>query len=281
MNVLFDHEQLLQLITSLHTLTGIRANIFDVHGKDVCLTTDHAPFCKKINACVEGHAKCEGCDTCAIERCSTDEVRFYRCHAGVCEAIMPIFVDGVPVAYLVFGQFLDSSDIERQWRDTEKTLDWYPGDLSELREAFCGFRQYSEVEIAAYTDILKALASYIQLKGMILPSDQTDLQRLARYLDQHYTEKLTLESISSHLHIGRTKLCLLAKKLSGGKTISHIIIDKRINAAKSLLIKSDMSIAAIAETVGISDYNYFSKVFRSAVGVAPSGYRKEHRERFR
>lgn len=276
MNILFDHERLLQLITNLHTLTGIRANIFDVTGKDICLSDDHAPFCELINACPEGHARCEACDAKAVkERGSSAKLSHYRCHAGICEAILPIHEGGVPVAYLVFGQLLDNTPIEKQWSVTEKTLDWYPGDREELKKAFGNFRQYSGEEIAAYSDILEALASYIQLQGMIRTSELTELQKLEIYLNEHYTEKLSLETVAAHLHVGRTKLCALAKKLSGGKSLSWLIAQRRVEAAKKLLIRGDMPISAVAEEVGISDYNYFTKVFRSVTGMTPSQYRKQ------
>ena len=70
-------------------------------------------------------------------------------------------------------------------------------------------------------DILKALASYIHLSGMIQPAEYTELQRLEIYLDRHYTEKLSLATISAELNISRTKLCSMAKRLSGGKTLLH------------------------------------------------------------
>ena len=37
------------------------------------------------------------------------------------------------------------------------------------------------------------------LKGMILTAEQTDLQKLELYLDQHYMEKLSLASVSQEL----------------------------------------------------------------------------------
>ncbi len=40
-----------------------------------------------------------------------------------------------------------------------------------------------------------------------------------------------------------------------------------------------MPISAVAEEVGISDYNYFSKVFRSMTGTTPSAFRKKARAR--
>ena len=278
MNVVFDHERLLQLITSLYTLTGIHANIFDLNGKDICLTSHHAPFCEQVNACPEGHARCEHCDAQAVSRyAGANGFHFYRCHAGICAAILPIYVDGVPIAYLVFGQFLDGAPLEDQWANTAKTLDWYPGGAAALRPSFEKFRQYSHKEIAAYAEILEALAAYIQLKGMILTTERTSLQKLEFYLDQHYMEKLSLATISEHLHIGRTKLCALAKELSGGRTLSYLIAERRIQAAKVLLLQSNAPISAVAEQVGVSDYNYFSKLFRSFTGSTPSAFRKAGR----
>ena len=129
----------------------------------------------------------------------------------------------------------------------------------------------------ACSELLEALAAYIQLKGMISIAGQTDLQKLELYLDQHYMEKLSLASVSAQLHIGRTKLCRLAKELSGGRTLTWLIARRRIEEAKALLIQSDLPIAAIAEAVGISDYNYFSRVFRSLTGTTPRNYREKGR----
>lgn len=278
MNVVFDHERLLQLITSLYTLTGIHANIFDLNGKAICLISHRAPFCAQINASPEGHARCEHCDAQAVSRCAgADRFRFYRCHAGICEAILPICVDGMPMAYLICGQFLDSAPLEDQWENTARTLDWYPGGAPALRASFAQFRQYSGTEIDAYTEILEALAEYIQLKGMILTTERSNLQKLEYYLDQHYMEKLSLATISEHLRIGRTKLCALAKELSGGRTLSHLIAERRVRAAKVLLLQSNAPISVIAEQVGVSDYNYFSKLFRSVTGTTPSAFRKAGR----
>ena len=102
---------------------------------------------------------------------------------------------------------------------------------------------------------------------MIQATEYTDLQRLEIYLDCHYMEKLSLASISSALGISRTKLCTLAKRLSGGKTLSQMIAERRVSAAKPLLIQTDQPIALVAESVGIADYNYFTKIFRSATGL--------------
>ena len=266
MNVLFDQKQLLQLVTNLYVLTGMTANILDPKGQDINLFQDHPPFCKAINALPEGHARCVACDAWKVKNYTADKgFQFYRCHAGICEA-------------LIFGCFLDGSPIEEQWERTRPLVEWYPGGADRLRDAFFQFRQYTAPQLNAYAKTLEALAAYIQLKGMILSTEQTDLQKLEQYVEQHYMEKLSLESISDALHIGRTKLCRLAKELSGGRTLSFLLSQRRIEAAKGLLVQSSLPVYAVAESVGISDYNYFSRVFRSFTGVTPRDFRKKGRD---
>lgn len=279
MNVFFDNEQLFRLMNNLYTLTDIQSNIFDLNGKDIRVSGVHKPFCQLINACSEGHERCETCDAAAVKVCSqTRKVHSYRCHAGLWEHIIPVIDDGMPVAYLVFGQLLSEESVERQWEKTRATLDWYPGDMETLKRAFFELKQYSQKETLAHAEIMEALAYYIQLKGMIRSAEASDLQRLERYLDEHYMEKLSLEAISAQLHIGRTKLCALAKTLSGGETLTQMITHRRVEAAKRLLLTSNQPVSAVAEAVGISDYNYFSKLFRGVTGKTPRAFRKENRQ---
>ncbi len=278
MNVLFNNERLLRLITNLHTLTGIWANFFDVNGKDIQIIGSQNPFCQRINATPEGHARCEACDAAAVKKCSALRgINVYRCHAGICEVVLPILESGIPIAYLVFGQLLDDSPIDKQWEVTRSTLDWYKGDMEELHDSFLAMNQYTREEIEAYAELLEALTSYIQLEGIIHSAEYTDVQRLEMYLDQHYMEPLSLKKISTDLHMGTTKLCALAKRLSGGSTLTHVIAERRINAAKNLLVRSDAPVSAVAEEVGFSDYNYFTKIFKALTGLTPSAFRKKNR----
>ncbi len=279
MNTLFDEKRLRKLIANLDVLTSVPANILDVSGRDIQLFSGHPPFCKAVNACPEGHERCVACDAWKVRTYAGDGgFQYYRCHLGICEALMPLYSKDAPLAWLVFGCYLDDSPIEEQWARTRALLaDWWPDDPDGLRPAFFQFRRCSQPELRAYAETLQALAAYIRLEGMILSAEQSDLQKLELYLEQHYMEKLSLASISKELHIGRTKLCTLAKGLSGGHTLSWLIAQRRIEAAKRLLLQSSLPISAVAEAVGIIDYNYFTKVFRSVTGTTPSQFRKAAR----
>lgn len=280
MNVLLDNEQLRQIIRDLYILTGINVDIVGAGADETRLSGGSTSFCRLINASPGGHTRCENCDAEAMARCAGLELPgSYRCHAGICETLVPICSGGAPVAYIMFGHLLDDSPIEHQWEAALRTLGWYKWELNELRSAFFELKQYSAEELNAFTELLQILAEHIRYKGLIRGTEYADLYRLEMYLDQHYTDNLTLEGISAELKIGRTKLCSLAKRLSGGKTLMRFITEKRVNAAKMLLLKSSAPISAVAEAVGISDYNYFTKVFKAVTGMTPSAFRRNEREK--
>ena len=54
---------------------------------------------------------------------------------------------------------------------------------------------------------------------------------------------------------------------------------QRVNRAAQLLEQNNHSIAAVAEEVGILDVNYFTKIFKKTLGVTPTRYRREHKEK--
>lgn len=275
MNVLFNNEKLSQLQMNLYELVGVQTNIWDISGKNVQLFGKHSRFCRIMNGDQEGHRRCEECDYKAMKACMERRQAYtYKCHAGLRECVLPVFDSGEIVAFIAFGQVLDDTPRKLQWEDTIEALNWYEGDMEELREAYGELVQFSPAKRRAFSEILEAITSYIQLEGIIRSANFSDQQRLEMYIDEHYMEKLSLKNISEALGIGTTKLCALAKKLSPDGSITKLISIRRVEAAKILLLKENLSIAEIAEKVGFSDYNYFTKIFKKISGSTPSQYRK-------
>lgn len=277
MGFIYDGKQLSRMTADLHTLVGVRISILGSDGQSVCVSGSTVPFCELIQACPEGSRRCRACEALGEEAA---QARRLHCHAGVCAAIQPVRTGlrAEPAARLCASRFLEASPSpEQRWEELRPALDWYPGNQDALRSAFLQLPRLSPQAMAALEGMLAALADSIRLRELIQPSGESDLRRLERFLDQHYTERLTLASVSAQLHIGRTRLCALAKELSGGETLFTMITHRRISAAKALLVQTDRPISAIAEAVGISDYNYFSKIFRSEAGASPSEFRKRAR----
>lgn len=108
-------------------------------------------------------------------------------------------------------------------------------------------------------------------------SKKQNLQNVKDYLDQNYQEKITLDNLSEKFFINKFYLTRLFKE-QFGISINNYLIQVRVTHAKLLLRLSDMSIEKVGQECGISDANYFSRVFKKLEGISPGEYRKKWSE---
>ena len=278
-NILVSRPELGRLIENLYVLTGIRVNLISRRGTPIPLPESGSPFCRAIYETEEGAARCRACCLRAIQACQdagNPAVFPYTCHVGLRSFLLPVPEEGVPVAYLLFSSLRADVSWHQQWEWVHQSMDWFSGNSDPIMGHFSHIKQCSSEELTAFSELLMILIKYIRQEDLIRTAEYTDRQKLCRYLDDHYMEPLSLQSISSDLHMGSTKLCALAKELSGGKTMTHLISTRRVHAAEKLLISSSIPISDVAGKVGFADYNYFTRIFKAHTGMTPRNFRKIH-----
>ena len=219
--------------------------------------------------------KCIECDAEACKRCKkTKTFTLYRCHAGLIEATTPIMADGNIVGYVMFGQTTDIPDQEKFTEIVvEKCKKYAP--VEELRELSKGVKYTDHETLNAAAQILEVCANYIQLKDLVRPSELQLVDCIDKFIDDHLSEDISVERLCHEFNASRTKLYAIANKhLSVG--LAAFIKEKRLLAARDLLVSCDTPITEIAEKVGFLDYNYFSKAFKKHFGMSPHQLRKEN-----
>lgn len=100
---------------------------------------------------------------------------------------------------------------------------------------------------------------------------------IEQYIDEHFSEDISLETLSSLTYMNKYYLVHAFKNYKGVSPINYLI-DKRIQEAKQLLETTNFSIAKIAQHVGFSSQSYFSQIFRKMTGETPIKYKKLHDE---
>lgn len=100
-----------------------------------------------------------------------------------------------------------------------------------------------------------------------------DISLVKSFLDEHYKEKLSLESVASHFFIDKHYLARLFKAQYGVTLVTYLQ-QVRITHAKRMLRFTDKSIEEIGLECGIGDLNYFSRVFKKLEGISPSEFRR-------
>jgi len=120
-------------------------------------------------------------------------------------------------------------------------------------------RQSAPSDDAAQTD--KGQARRLQIMAQARQVIQT-----------RFHEPLSLEAIASALHISPYHLSHVFSAESGF-TLSSYLTSVRMEKATQLLKGGKHTISEVAAAVGFRDPHYFSRVFRSYSGQAPSAYR--------
>ncbi|MEB9892173.1 helix-turn-helix domain-containing protein, partial [Bacillus cereus] len=98
---------------------------------------------------------------------------------------------------------------------------------------------------------------------------------IARYVEQHYNEDLSLQDMAERFYVSREYISRKFKQ-QFGINLSDYWTGIRIEKAKRLLLNPHLRIAQVGEMVGYQDEKYFSKVFKKVEGVSPNLYRKQH-----
>ena len=105
-----------------------------------------------------------------------------------------------------------------------------------------------------------------------LESPDDLIKAIQHYIQQHYMEELTLESLADKVHLSPSYLSKLFKRETG-ENLSIYIQNVRIQQAKILLCTTDLKTYEVAERVGISDPVYFSRTFKKVTGMKPKDFR--------
>lgn len=98
-----------------------------------------------------------------------------------------------------------------------------------------------------------------------------------RYIDGHYTENITLDSLAEVCHVSRYYLVHTFTKEYGISPINYMT-SCRIKEAKQLLKNDDYPLSFISRILGFSSPSYFSQIFRKQEGISPNEYRKLSKE---
>jgi len=97
---------------------------------------------------------------------------------------------------------------------------------------------------------------------------------IKKYISENINKPITLEDISASTFFSKV-YCSSVFKREVGQSIISYVLDEKIKLAK-LCILENMALKEVADYLGYSDYNYFSRIFKKRVGMTPIEYRKNY-----
>lgn len=146
--------------------------------------------------------------------------------------------------------------------------------LFRIYDSISGVNPPSELNMSL--DIYKIFAELlnpqsIKSKG---ESDYEDtIQEIKNYIAENLNEKLTVQSLADESHMSTSHFSRVFKRQTGFSPYDYVLIT-RLNKAKYLLQKTDMTVAAIAYETGFNSESNFICFFTENEGISPGKFRK-------
>lgn len=98
------------------------------------------------------------------------------------------------------------------------------------------------------------------------------MQKILRYMEQHYVEDLTLADLARSANISKSE-CARCFHESLHTTPYKYLTEIRLSKAAQLLKETEEPIGNIAASVGFHQISHFGKCFREKTGYSPRAYR--------
>ena len=275
MDFVFNEKEMLDIARAFYIATGIRLTIWNSSLlKSVCYPTDNCDFCTLMKNKPYTEQQCWKCDLAAMNKISDqDNCVIYNCHAGLVDCVIKIREADDTLGYLMLGQISDAPNPAEYSKHLLNICRSYHIPDEQSIPAIHKIRYFSREQIEAAVKIAETCASYIMVKKLILPRKNLVVERARAYIHQHLHQDFSISDLCQELGVSRTRLYnIFQEETKMG--IAKYILSVRMSQARSLLINTDMPIYEIANQVGFSDYNYFSRVYKKTFGQSPKTYRK-------
>lgn len=104
------------------------------------------------------------------------------------------------------------------------------------------------------------------------PEPDAQIQKLCTYMEQHYADNISLETLLSMTSFGKTYLLRSFTKQLGVSPYRYLQTI-RIDKAKKLLEQGVEPVEA-ADRTGFSDQSHFTNFFKSFIGLTPKQYQR-------
>lgn len=98
------------------------------------------------------------------------------------------------------------------------------------------------------------------------------VRRIDAFIQAHYQEDISLTLIAADTHYSPAYISRFYKMHTGKNILNHLN-EVRINAARQLLVGTNLKISDIAAQTGFCSAKYFNQSFKKQTGLTPAEFR--------
>ena len=274
--IYFNYEKLNGLLTDLSILIKAKVSIFDSNYQDTHAygKTDNQ-FCKLIKKHLPG--TCLKSDTAAINKCAYELSIHYHCHFGFIEMMFKQMINDTPI-YVAVGPFRDPKRRDEDIKRIKEFCSLTHCDNKEILKYYNETPVYSDEKYESIKSLTNAIFEHAKETKIIAIKEDFFESDIDPFLKANYAKNYTIQELCDIFAVPQKKFHSVVKK-STGLSPKQYITKIKIDKAFEEIVLSTKDLQVISSEVGIDDYNYFIKIFKSLRGHTPKYFRTESEKR--
>ena len=277
---LFLSDEVQSLLDHFAAILDIRVTFFSADGRTLRRGRQmrNSDYCRMVQRELGTLRQCVSLDADKQQEAVQQRgIIDYQCHAGLREAIAPVFIHDQLAGFLMIGQFrindappecmLERCSSEEQRRKLEQSFRELPRISAEKLENVLG--------------LFKMLIDYIVVRELAVLQGDRLRNDIDRYLERHCTEPIRLPEMAKKLGRSVSTISQFLRR-NYRTSFKELLIECRLARAEAYWQENPgATVGETAYAAGFRDQFYFSRVFRKRRGIPPGEYRDRLRKTFR
>ncbi len=260
-------------------MTGLTLVLFDSsNDRRTLLDYKVKPWgiCEYLGTNFKFRQQCLNCDALNSNKAAKEKKgRYYLCHAGLYDVVVPIFIGSNHVGTFMGGQVLPEPPDEKNFSAFLEKVSSYNYDSQILRELYFKTPSMTKEQFEPVFELIQMFSEHFYELGSRLFEKSTgnaDYDAVKEYIDHNFTRNPSLDEVAEKAGLSPNYFCKWFKDNNGLGYVEYkhqLCLEKAVR----LLINTDHDISSIAYESGFTSITTFNRIFRQHYDCSPREYR--------
>lgn len=273
---LFLSDEVQALIDHFAAVLDLRVTFFSADGRELRRGRQmrNCDYCAMVQQELGTLKACLSMDTeKRSEAVEKHGIIDYRCHAGLREAIAPVFLHDKLAGFLMIGQFRTNDEVPANMLERCTNAE----QRRRLAEAFRAVPKINSEKLEDMLGLFRMLIDYICVRELAVLQGDRLRHDIDHYLELHCTGEVRLPEMARKLGRSVSTISQFLRR-NYRTSFKELLIERRLRKAEEFWrANPEATVGEAAFAAGFTDQFYFSRVFRKRRGLPPGEYRDKMR----
>jgi AraC-like DNA-binding protein/ligand-binding sensor protein len=269
-------SELREMLDHFAACFGVRIAFFSPDGEEILVGKQQpiCPFCAVLRGRLGLAPRCLDQDRRKLKEASLSrKLVSYACHAGLVEAVQPVFADSTRhelAGFIMIGQFRTGTAYSSSVAAAAAGFK----AKAELDRLFADVQFIPPAKLKPMLGLLTLLVNSVADRHLVSLHGDLMLNRVERFIHDNRHRPVTLAEAAKIVHRSPSTISHLFQRRLG-KSFKQVVVEAKLAAAEEQLrTVPGTTVSEAAAAIGYPSPFHFSRIFKKHRGYSPASVRQ-------